>query len=366
LSKAQRAGAKELEDYIKKLEEYYNSVKAQLSPEEQAKIELALKALKKIYSESLNSIISDDDQEKLKKQFAVIGETSGKEFILSIDTSIGEGLQMVLDTTLNAISKFNDTAFENTKNRLEAEKDALREQSDIEDDILSAKLENQLITEAEYRAQVEKNRKKDIQAQNKIDKQIFEAQQKRDRQSALTDYLTAIASIIPNLIVTDKNGDPIGIALKAALTGALATASYGAELRAINQRKFFPTKFAEGGIVNGPSHAEGGVPFTVRGQGGYEMEGGEYIVNKKSTQKYKTLLDQINGYGKSNYKFAAGGVVKDPTEVANRQIELLEAIASSNISMVGKLDKPVRAFVASNDLRSDENARRIQERNSQL
>lgn len=366
LSLAQRDGAKELESYIKKLEEYYNSVKGQLSPEEQQRIELALSALKKIYADALKGIISDTDQENLKKQFVVIGKLAGEDFIASLDVSIGEGIQMVLDSTLNAISKFNDTAFENTKNRLDAEKNALRNQAEIEDEILSAKLEGQLITEAEYRAQVEKNRRKDIQAQNKIDKQIFEAQQKRDRQNALTDYLTALASIIPNLIVTDKNGDPIGISVKAALTGALATASYAAELRAINQRKFFPTKFAEGGIVNGPSHAEGGVPFTVRGQGGYEMEGGEYIVNKKATQKYKVLLDQINGYGKSNYKFAAGGVVKDPTEVANRQIELLEAIASSNISMVGKLDKPVRAFVATSDLRSDENARRIQERNSQL
>jgi hypothetical protein len=58
--------------------------------------------------------------------------------------------------------------------------------------------------------------------------------------------------------------------------------------------------------------------------------------------------------------------VKDPIQVANRQLELLEAIASSNVSMVGKLDKPVRAFVASDDLRSDSNALRIKERNSQL
>jgi hypothetical protein len=96
------------------------------------------------------------------------------------------------------------------------------------------------------------------------------------------------------------------------------------------------------------------------------MEGGEYIVNKNSTQKYRTLLDQINGRSKSDYKFAAGGIIKDPSAIANRQIELLEAIASSNITMVGKLDKPIRSFVSATDLRSDENARRIQERNSQL
>ena len=278
---------------------------------------------------------------------------------------ITDSLNEALDVSIDAIDRFNEVSLENTRNRLEAQKQLIQSQADIEDDILKARLENQLISEAEYRAQVEKNRKKEAQAQNRIEKQIFDAEQKRERQSALLSYLSALGSIVPELIKSG-NAEPVTLAIKSAITAGFATAGYITELKAINNRQFIPTRFAEGGLVNGPSHAEGGVPFTVRGQGGYEMEGGEYIVNKRSTQKYKSLLDQINGYGKSNYKFAAGGVVKDPAETASRQLELLEAIASSNISMVGKLDKPVRAFVATTDLRSDENARRIQERNSQL
>jgi regulator of replication initiation timing len=277
-----------------------------------------------------------------------------------------DGLSQASDAAIDALNSFNDVALENTKDRLQAELEAIRNSSDIENDILRSKLDSQLITEAEYRAQVEKNRKKEITQQNAIEKQIFMAEQKRDRQQALSDYLVALASIVPSLIAKDKEANPIALAIKAAITAGIASVSYGAELRAINQRKFYPTKFAEGGLVNGPSHEQGGVPFTVRGQQGYEMEGGEYIVNKRATQKYKTVLDQINSYGKSNYKFAEGGIVKDPVMVANRQIELLEAIASSNVSLVGKLDKPVRAFVASDDLRSDSNALRIKERNSQL
>ena len=315
--------------------------------------------------------LSDETIQEIKKKLVFLKGTIkdgiGKDdIILNVDITPQDVIKAALDTTLDAISKFNDVAFNNTKDRLDAERDSIKNASDLETEILGAKLENQLITEEEYRAQVEKNRKKEVQATNKIEKQIFDAEQKRERQGALIDYITALASIIPNLIVREKKGDPITISLMAAITGALATVSYGAQVRAINQRKFFPTKFAEGGIVSGPSHSEGGVPFTVRGQGGYEMEGGEYIVNKNSTQKYRTLLDQINGRSKSDYKFAAGGIVKDPSVIANRQIELLEAIASSNITMVGKLDKPVRAFVAANDLRTDENSRRIQERNSQL
>lgn len=354
-----------LKTYVQQVEAFYDSIKESLSPEERAKIEAALEAIQSKYNQLAKSGITPEENKKDKQEFFELGSAFGENFNLGLDITIGEGLQMVLDKSLEMIDKFNQVAFDNTKNRLDRELDAIKNSAEIEDEILQAKLEGQLISEAEYRAQVEKNRKKEVQAQNRIEKQIFDAEQKRDRQQALLDYLTAIGSVVPNLILKGE-GDPLTISIKAALSAALASVGYGQELRAINQRKFFPTKFAEGGIVSGPSHAEGGVPFTVRGQGGYEMEGGEYIVNKRATQKYKALLDQINGYGKSNYKFAAGGVVKDPTEVANRQIELLEAIASSNISMVGKLDKPVRAFVATSDLRSDENARRIQERNSQL
>jgi hypothetical protein len=369
LGEAQRDYVSQAKQLLGDLQSEYEAYFLALSfvyGEEQAKEMLApLKSALAILSSSINETIvsgtlSDKELTELRKKFIKLSET------LAIPVEIiADATRDAISEALDAISRFNDVALENTKNRLDREKSLIQERYEVEDDILKAKLESQLITEAEYRAQIEKNRKKEAQAQNKIEKQIFEAQQKRDRQQALADYLTSLGSIIPNL-VKEGNGEPATLSLKGAISAALVTVGYGLELRAINQRKFYPTKFAEGGVVSGPSHSEGGVPFTVRGQGGYEMEGGEYIVNKKSTQKYKSLLDQINGYGKSNYKFAAGGVVKDPTEVANRQIELLEAIASSNISMVGKLDKPVRAFVASNDLRSDENARRIQERNSQL
>lgn len=370
----------QIKEQIGQFQDEYNTLYASISllfgPEQASAILKPFADAIDFLSADLNDAITKGTLppeviDKLKKKlFFLKGELKdglGKDdIIIDIDITPAEILAESLAAASDAISKFNDTNYQNTVDSLNAQKEAVQDRYDTEDEILKAKLENQLITEAEYRAQVEKNRKKELAQQNAIEKKIFEAEQKRDRQSAFTDYLTAISSIIPNLIVKEKDADPIKIALKAAITGALATASYGAELRAINQRKFFPTKFAEGGLVTGPSHEQGGVPFSVQGRGGYEMEGGEYIVNKRATQKYKSVLDQINSYGKSAYKFANGGIVKDPIQVANRQLELLEAIASSNVSMVGKLDKPVRAFVASDDLRSDSNALRIKERNSQL
>ena len=97
------------------------------------------------------------------------------------------------------------------------------------------------------------------------------------------------------------------------------------------------------------------------------MEGGEYIINKKSTEKYRALLDQINGTqsDKFTYKFATGGVVRGGDKI-EKQLEYLEAIAAATSSTANNVSKPVRAFVTSTDLKTDDNERRIKERNNRL
>jgi len=298
--------------------------------------------------------------EETEKTIKALGQT------LVVDLSIEEAIGMALATTGDIISNFNDTALENTKNRLEAQRDAIEASYEVEQDILKSQLDNQLITESQFRSKQKELRKAQIAEENSIDKQLFDSEKKRDRQNATTGYLQALATIIPNLIKSGV-GDPIQLSLKAVLSGALATAAYGAELGAIGQRKFFPKKFAQGGIVNGPSHSEGGVPFNVQGRGGYEMEGGEFIVNRDSTAKHFDLLSRINKstsrpmVGKTS--FANGGVVGSPL---NESVDYLKAIAEATTSTAIGVRKPVRAFVSSSDLRTNETERRLRDRNDKI
>ncbi len=291
-----------------------------------------------------------------------------KTFGQALKTELLDSLGDALDTAAESISKFNDVALENTKNRLDAEKQAISNRYETENDILKSQLDNQLITESQFRAKQKELQKAKVAEENDINRKIFEAEKKRDRQNATTDYAQAIASIIPTLIAYDKTADPISVLAKAAITGALATASYGAELAAIGQKKFFPTKFAEGGMVNGPSHDQGGVPFSVQGQGGYEMEGGEYIVNKRATSMHRDLLERINKTGRLNptvgrMKFAEGGLVSSPM---NESVDYLKAIAEATTSTAIGVSKPVRAYVADKDLRTDSTERRIRDRNDRI
>ena len=284
------------------------------------------------------------------------------------DLKAEEIIGPALDTVGEILSDFNDTALENAKAQADAELDIIEQRYKTEEDILKSQLNNQLITESQFRLKQKELQKAKIAEENAIDKKVFEAEKKRDRQNATTDYLQSLASIIPNLIVYDKEGNPVKLAAKAAISAALTTAAYGAELAAIGQKKFFPKKFAEGGMVNGPSHDQGGVPFSVQGQGGYEMEGGEYIVNKRATSMHRDLLERINKTGRLNptvgrMKFAEGGLVSSPM---NESVDYLKAIAEATTSTAIGVSKPVRAYVADKDLRTDSTERRIRDRNDRI
>jgi len=280
----------------------------------------------------------------------------------------GEVIQEAAQTATEALSAFNDVALDNAKGEAEQQLDVIKNRYELEGEILKSQLDNQLITESQFRQKKKELRKAQIRDENDIDKALFDAQQKRDRQNATSDYLVALANIIPALITEDDEANPVALAIKAAITGALATASYGANLSAINQRKFFPKRFADGGMVNGPSHNEGGVPFSVQGRSGYEMEGGEFIVNKKATSMHRDLLDRINKSGRTSptigrMKFADGGLVSAPV---SESVDYLKAIAEATTSTAIGVSKPVRSFITDKDLRSNSTERRIRDRNDRI
>ena len=75
-------------------------------------------------------------------------------------------------------------------------------------------------------------------------------------------------------------------------------------------------KFANGGMVQGKSHAQGGEKFAVGGRV-VELEGGEAVINKKSTAMYRGQLSQMNAAG-GGVKFADGGLLNSP-QFANQQ-----------------------------------------------
>ena len=95
------------------------------------------------------------------------------------------------------------------------------------------------------------------------------------------------------------------------------------------------SKFAKGGLLDGPSHADGGIktPFG-------ELEGGEYVVNKRSTQSFLPILTAINSTG--NRKYQEGGMVAN--------MDTIQAMMAQQPAPI------VKTYVVASDMTSQQEA----------
>lgn len=108
------------------------------------------------------------------------------------------------------------------------------------------------------------------------------AEQKRNKQNQKVQIAQATASTA--LAVTNA------LAVQPWFVG-VALAAVAAAMGAVQIATIAKQKFADGGVIQGASHAQGGVK--VLG-GTAEVEGGEYITNKVTTSKNVDVLSYIN------------------------------------------------------------------------
>jgi TP901 family phage tail tape measure protein len=171
-------------------------------------------------------------------------------------------------------------------------------------------------------------RKKQLQEENKIAKQSFRANQTNAVAQIAIDTALAVMKVFGQTGVA-------GIALQALpiASGALQTA-------AVLSQKFQPKTFQDGGMIEGASHSEGGVPFTVAGRTGFEAEGGEYIFSRNTVDRLGTgLLDAINFGGAAPRMFADGGAVSRASTASSalNQSEMAQMIGEVVISSVTQI-----------------------------
>ena len=308
-------------------------------------------------------ILKEIAEEYIKGLQVSLGEEADKVDWLEILSNLNQALS-------KAIQDYNATALENRKAYLNRELDAIKEKYKIEEDILKSSLNNQLITQSQYRVKQEELRKKQLREEDDIKRQIFEQEKKIDLRNTTIETLEALAS---NALNNFERYDTITAGINTTIGYGIILAAGAAKADSIRRREYVGAKFEQGGMVEGPSHAQGGIPFSVQGQGGYEMEGGEFIVNKKAASLHRQLLESINNSVKPTatvqpMKFATGGIVNNTivNNTAGESVNYLKAIAEATTSTAIQTSKPVRAFVTDRDLRTSETERRLRDRNSRL
>jgi TP901 family phage tail tape measure protein len=106
--------------------------------------------------------------------------------------------------------------------------------------------------------------------------------------------------------------------------------------------------FADGGMVHGKSHAFGGEKFAVGGRV-VELEGGEAVINKRSTAMFRSQLSAMNSAG-GGVKFADGGLLNMPSFASN------QFNAINNANMLSAMSSGSRVVVVESDITDAQNS----------
>lgn len=281
---------KQFQEVIKK---YVNAVES-LDPKTKADIQAAL-----------NEVFFDFEPTAPQKSLELFG-------LNEEDTSL------LIDKAAELANSVNGAILDATQRRLEAEQAAVDARYSFEEDRLNSLLQAGIISQEQYERQRLRLEKERVAKTNEIERKRFNAEKANDLAQIAINTALAITKII---------GDPT-FAFKAALIGAVSAA----QASIVAAQKFTPTKFKKGGMIEGASHEQGGVPFTVAGRAGFEAEGGEFIVNKRATEAFLPMLERINSFGNSSIPvqrqaFANGGVVP---QGGGRTDDLLEQLVSQS------------------------------------
>ena len=300
-----KAQAKTFEDYIKGLQ-----TTGQLSEGEYQEM---ISELGGMYTDIAN----------LQNQLdGTASEGKGSNFIqklFGIDTSTKKGKAEWKAKKKEMISQVTDFAKELTSSVIDIQKEASQRRLKLEQERIDAERDSELKSlELRYNKGLmsEKAYNKAVDATNaEADRKKEEAERaafERDKQLKIKQVMIETALSIAKTFA--MYGWPLGIvpAAFAAAEGAVQVAVISAQ------------QYAKGGIIpigdgkngvsmgmlQGPSHSQGGIPLMVNGQPvNAEVEGGEIlaVINKRSAAQYLPLFSAINAT--NGVKFENGGVI---------------------------------------------------------
>ena len=238
--------------------------------------------LDQIHSHSKNKIgyLIED----LNTYISAIG--SGVQELLG---SIFDAQSKELDAMEDALNKENDLLEEKLSKQQEITERHKEAINGIEEELDSARGDRRQHLIDALNAQIQAQRaslaqEKKIQAQKEANQRKLDALDKKRKQEQKKQ---AIISATISAALATANGlatapfIPVGVAM-----GALASALGAAQVAIIAN-----SKYAKGGLLEGPDHAHGGIKV---GNTGIEVEGGEYVTNRRSTMHNLNILEYIN------------------------------------------------------------------------
>lgn len=264
----------------------------------------------------LNDIENKRKELKAKKPdidlFDLLGinvDETQKQRILNDLKTIVNAVQQAVDANIQAQQAQIQAQVEATEQIVDDQR-SRREQLQSElDQALQDQRDGYANNADAIRAQIEQTEKTESDALAQKRRLIAE-QRELARQQVIVDSVvqaSALATGIANLIKTWAT-IPLGVGLVSAFAEAASIYAFFAGIKEkLAAASASTPQFAEGGLLDGPSHQRGGVALIDRrtGQHFATAEGGEFVTNKRSTTKYRSLLEAINESDQSRLQTAA-------------------------------------------------------------
>jgi hypothetical protein len=232
-------------------------------------------------------------------------EKEEAERVARVAATKGATINLV-NATFQAIADISKIAFDAEQARFD---DAINKRqaniSKLNEDLANATGLQKIFLEKQVE-QEEKALEAETKAKEKARKEQGEAQ----KAIAITQAIIAAALGVANAFSLPPPASFIAAAATAVATGA--------QIAVIASQKF-----AKGGVLSGPSHAQGGIPIMG---GRAEAEGGEGLINKNSMKNpaLRAIASAVNEAGGGvpfdkvgGTKFANGGITGAPISAPN-------------------------------------------------
>lgn len=205
---------------------------------------------------------------------------------------IGEAFSALLEFEIEEAEEALDKATEMHDKSVDAVEASNQRLTDIKNEMANASgaqletLKQQQADEMLLLAQRETEEKRAAREKEKREKELAKKQKEQRKMELKMQLIEGIVNTAVSVTKALTWGWPLGVVF-AAIIGAM-----GAMQTALIAKQI--SKLADGGLLQGKSHEQGGIAV---GNTGIEVEGGEYVVNKRSTKKYLPLLQAINEEG---------------------------------------------------------------------
>ena len=329
--------AKELalsKDLLYQLEQELKLIRERpaLSRQEQKDKNIEIKQIEDKIKALQNLGIEEEKARKLSDKYLPMGEDEATKKQL-------EQQELLEKNQLELSEKYFSLQEEKGKQRLEMFKtfsDSIfsiignnaQRRADKEEKELEERKDSGVITQEQYEAQL-------LQVQKKA----FERKKRMDIAQAIVNGALAMTKVTAQTGILAFGFSPFIAAMTAAQIAVIASQKFA--------KGGLIEKFADGGMVNGKSHAQGGEKFAVGGRVA-ELEGGEAVINKRSTAMFKGQLSAMNAAG-GGVKFADGGLLNMPSFASSQ----FSAIGQQN--MMGAMGQSGRVVVVESDITNSQN-----------